>query len=159
MNWWGTWSVFAKLGAVIVVALTAIVSAASVKAVVEEDGWVPASRGWVRTWAATPIAERNALIAQVQNQTNERLDALQGEVRSLSLGQLQTRIDAVDLRLLILQQELTMLNIRANLNPDDTLVANRKTVVEGLIRRSEEDLRSLNCELSRRNNPGLVRSC
>lgn len=159
MKWWGTWSVSAKLGAAAVAALTAIVSAASVKAVVEEDGWVPASRGWVRAWSATPIAERNALIAQVQNQTNERLEALQGEVRSLSLGQLQTRIDAADLRLLILQQELTMLKLRAAAFPDDALLATRMTVVDGLIRRSEEDLRSLNCELARRNNPGLARVC
>lgn len=159
MQWWGSWSISAKLGAAVVAAVTAVVSAASVKTVVEQDGWVPASRGWVREWSRAPISERNTLIAQLQSQTNDQLEELRSEIRSLSLGQLQTRIDAVDLRLLILQQELTMLNIRANLNPDDTLVANRKTVVEGLIRRSEEDLRSLNCELSRRNNPALVRTC
>lgn len=156
---WTKWPAALKVSTVAVGVLTAVLSSAAVQSVVEEDGWVPASRGWVRNWARTPISERNTIIAQLQSDINDQLEDLRGEARSLSLGQLQTRIDAADLRLLILQQELTMLKLRAVAFPDDALLATRMTVVEGLIRRSEEDIRSLNCELSRRNNPGLVRTC
>jgi hypothetical protein len=140
----------ATLGAI----LTAVVTAAAVDTFAKSDGWIPASRGWVREWAKEPIAERNVLIAQLQRETNEQLEAITEAIDNLSVGQLEGRRDSLDLRLLVLQNELSMLNLRARANPDDQLIDQRRTVVLSLIERAERERGQLNCEIAKRRDNG-----
>jgi len=152
-----SWKLSSKLAATALTILTTAVGAWAVDTFVKKEDWIPASRGWVRSWSAGPIAERNALIAQLQRDTNDRLDALTHAIESLTQGQIEQRIEMIDLRLLVMNQELTQIVLRERISPDDELMAARKQNLVEQITRYNRLRDQLSCRLSQLRE--IVQEC
>jgi hypothetical protein len=144
------WSIGTKLMAAVIAIMTTVIGSALVRAFVTNDDYWLVSRGYLNNDVVAPLrAERNEMISHISKDVTEKLENLEDQYRDLSDNQLANRVGVLELAIVVLNSELTTVEIHLKTNENDIVALGRRLAIVNSLRGAEEQRRLILCLLDK----------
>jgi hypothetical protein len=143
------WSLGAKFLAALITIGATLIGSVMVRAFVTNDSYWVVTRGYLDDFVVPLRKERDDALAQVNSDLTKKLDSLDDQYRDLSENQLANRVGVLEVTILILNQELTQVELRLREKPNDVLALNRHLAILNSIHSAEERRRLILCMLDK----------
>jgi hypothetical protein len=137
LSFFQDWSIGTKLTAALITIMSTLIGSAMVRAFVANDDYWLVSRGYLDDYVVPLRRERNDLIAQISKDITERLDKLDDQYRDLSENQLANRVGVIELTIVVLNQELTTVELHLKTNENDIVALGRRLAILNSLRGAE----------------------
>lgn len=145
-----------KTGGVVLTMIGAIGSAIIIQNFTLTDDYWPASRSWVRgvrdeaarvrdEKVARQAAQLRDLTIATKSSLERKLEEMDRRSSMITDNQITSKLAISDLTLVILNQELSTLELRVKAFPNEGITVARRTAVLSLIRSEEEKRKRLIC--------------
>jgi septal ring factor EnvC (AmiA/AmiB activator) len=120
-----------------------------VRAFVTSDSYWIVTRGYLADYVEPIRRARDAQVAQNSKDIQDKFDKLDEQYRDLSENQLANRVGMLELTIVVLNQELTTVELRLKVNDRDIVALGRRLAILNSLKGAEEQRRLLLCRLDK----------
>jgi hypothetical protein len=127
-----------------------------VRAFVTNDSYWIVTRGYLADYVEPLQKIQDAQVAQISKDIQDKFDKLDEQYRDLSENQLANRVGMLELTIVVLNQELTTIELRLKVNDRDIVALGRRLAIQNSLRGAEEQRRLLLCMLDKGRDQNLA---